>query len=1054
MANMNPNKPVLLGIEWAPLKSAMRPLDIQTEYGYGFTVTGASGGNVLDRVPLNYYPPESAIFGQTMFYAVYPRGREDDVGQIQVTRVTVATAGVTATGATATGPGTGQNLQQQGDDQGYLFTATGQRVRVAMASMPGGLSGKRILGVDLVYQASGTPGFAFEPTLENFTVVYPYGSLMSGPPSLSQVSTLGVVRLGEVNPFWNNPAAVYPDTNAFRYPFRYPELLNLVSGSGTPLFVGVRCTSMPVSGSAKLGYLALDIYYCEESRVGYGGVALGDPNVTGTLFVNPDGDLQGQIPIRDTSFVADPTLAPGEYTLMGGLADAGDKYNAGDKVAFSSVYQYRSLLSHPTFQTTKFQRPVGNRPATAPLTTSSQYMHAASMASGAGVALGNGETPFPYYVLDAAPVYITPAGVSIEAQQQIHNEASVNDVRYEQVRFYARRFNPTAPGDLQVVVQSTGTVSITPTAFNALPELTVGENGAGTGWREVVLPIVADFTSDASFRTVSFRMRSVVASTPADQWQIMVARALIPNIAGDSTDVSASKSIYDGLQNATLTWKSPLVSGGATSDSVSTAIVVFSSDAPAPTGLAIVTGTQALTNIAIECGTPSRCVPTGISYNAISWGANGVVCDTFSRTSASGLGTADTGQTYSTTGGVATDYTIDGSLGHIAASLTRKRVMSSNGPGNDFDFTMQFGMLGIVTGGPVHTNVYGRMPDINNGYFANLQWGPTGNLTLGIYKLVAGVQTLLDTATVIDTYPTNGTLTQMNIRFRGTGTGLYAKAWKVGTTEPTGWSHMISDASIVNGDKIGWEAYLDATNTNVPPFDVQFDAVTASPATLYGATYELQRMDTMDTTWATIALLPVCTISMRDYEARVGVQSSYRLRFINIGGFNGPWSSTVNATLPAPGVTGAGTANSVLIFTSNQTPSRNLAHTMQFGSSVDEEFDFREADSVVFREQYNRDFVSAFHGTERGGDRFARTLLIRNAAVASGSEALPDFNSLRDLAWADLPYVCVRDELGDRWFAIVQVPSGNVRRNRRLYLAQVIITETTSTPAPLTGAQS
>jgi hypothetical protein len=74
-------------------------------------------------------------------------------------------------------------------------------------------------------------------------------------------------------------------------------------------------------------------------------------------------------------------------------------------------------------------------------------------------------------------------------------------------------------------------------------------------------------------------------------------------------------------------------------------------------------------------------------------------------------------------------------------------------------------------------------------------------------------------------------------------------------------------------------------------------------------------------------------------------------------------------------------------------------------------------------------------------------ILVQAAAITVPS--LADFKGLRDLAWDDLPYVCVRDELGNRWFANVLVPAGETKRNRRLYLAQIRVTEVTDTPAPV-----
>jgi len=49
----------------------------------------------------------------------------------------------------------------------------------------------------------------------------------------------------------------------------------------------------------------------------------------------------------------------------------------------------------------------------------------------------------------------------------------------------------------------------------------------------------------------------------------------------------------------------------------------------------------------------------------------------------------------------------------------------------------------------------------------------------------------------------------------------------------------------------------------------------------------------------------------------------------------------------------------------------------------------------------------------------------------------------------NVPYICVRDEDGNRWLATVLVPSGRVLRDRRLYMAPISVIEVTATPAPV-----
>jgi hypothetical protein len=225
------------------------------------------------------------------------------------------------------------------------------------------------------------------------------------------------------------------------------------------------------------------------------------------------------------------------------------------------------------------------------------------------------------------------------------------------------------------------------------------------------------------------------------------------------------------------------------------------------------------------------------------------------------------------------------------------------------------------------------------------------------------------------------------------------------------------------------------------------------PASGFGY-YELQRMDTVTTDWQTIMknTSPSGT-SYKDYEARVGLQSSYRIRAVDVLDFAGSWSSTVDITMAAPGVTGGSCISDghVLIFTSNerQDGSINLAYSEAWmGSSVVEEpFSFPEAGQNVVQMMFDKDFPTIFRPAERGGETFQRTLLVQAAAISPPTAG--DFRALRDMAWDDVSYVCVRDEDGNRWFATVIVPDGNIMRDRRLYLATINVIETSDTAFPV-----
>lgn len=236
------------------------------------------------------------------------------------------------------------------------------------------------------------------------------------------------------------------------------------------------------------------------------------------------------------------------------------------------------------------------------------------------------------------------------------------------------------------------------------------------------------------------------------------------------------------------------------------------------------------------------------------------------------------------------------------------------------------------------------------------------------------------------------------------------------------------------------------------PTALSYIRLTWSATAATGMSYELQRWDA-NTDWQTIMLATNPAITgFNDYEARVGIPSVYRIRARNVLDFNGQWSVQVTGTVNAPGVTmpSCGTnKRGVLLFTSNasQSGAYNLAYAMTWDGAAQEDFSFAEAGGVSISQQLDRDYQVATHGSERGGEIFNRTLLIANAAVAT--PRLANVMSLRNMAWADLPYVCVRDDIGDRWLASVIVPSDVVKRNRRLYNAQVTIIEVTGTANPV-----
>ncbi len=206
--------------------------------------------------------------------------------------------------------------------------------------------------------------------------------------------------------------------------------------------------------------------------------------------------------------------------------------------------------------------------------------------------------------------------------------------------------------------------------------------------------------------------------------------------------------------------------------------------------------------------------------------------------------------------------------------------------------------------------------------------------------------------------------------------------------------------------------------------------------------YEIQRNDAF-TDWQTVALITTSTVTaFEDYEARIGYQSCYRIRTVATTGISSAWSSTVCDTVAAYGCG--------LTLTANSWPEGSVAYGDVFdgsGGFVDKEYRFPEVDEVQERTFHGRDGKVAFIPAERRWSEFDRRLMV--ASIVATGPAPMQADPIRDLSRATLPYVCVRDEDGGRWFANVQVGSLTDRRPGRFEYVDIHVNELTLVAYPI-----
>jgi hypothetical protein len=202
---------------------------------------------------------------------------------------------------------------------------------------------------------------------------------------------------------------------------------------------------------------------------------------------------------------------------------------------------------------------------------------------------------------------------------------------------------------------------------------------------------------------------------------------------------------------------------------------------------------------------------------------NPAVYDTFTRVSASGWGTADSGDVWSNSGGSATDHTTNGTVAQQSTSFvsTPGHHDTVTSPAADVDLKADFASAALATGGSQYIGLMARMLDTNNFYYAQLAFTTTQAIQLNLLKKVASSDTTLASATATEL--THAASTFFTLRLQVIGSTVQAKVWAQGTVEPGTWHVSATDVALVQAGSIGVRSYLDAANSNTLPFTFSID---------------------------------------------------------------------------------------------------------------------------------------------------------------------------------------------------------------------------------------
>lgn len=1047
MGDYNPHIPQILGQEWVPIRNedtTFSPSVNSVELGHDFATVVP---HTIRDMRLYANTTAAGITTDQYFTtAIYPTDVTDQSGPIGKVIIPCTSGGITGTGISLVGGATSvADALANGSDLkwvGAVYSGGLQYLDMyfGVNRYSTILSGKRILDVRLLYTAYGTPTSMFTDFDTPDTNVYINqvnigGSVLFGPltgPDVvdRQLGTVNAIDFGDIDHFWN--PAVSPANTSERLPWRYTDLQRFEPSASNRLTTLMLFQLGDPTAVLVVTYAALEVTYCVEKRLIVGG------GVGGNFGTNI-------FPARDiTTFAADPSLVSGVYSVTAAGNNAGDIGNGRwRRSQYPKLNALRELYSIPPHRGIQVDIPSAEGQ-----TFTQQTTHVLPQIS-IHTSGGPLTEVHVYGRQAAAQVYH-----NVSPTQEIY-DAGLTPASYPQVRYYARRFGDTTVPLLlssPTISGSGQAVSVSPSEWDALDPII-------DGWKEITLRF--DTPPALGSGTNPQWIWSATTETAGNRWEVLGAVA--PAITGIPGDLITFVSLPNQLGPAT--YGAP-VSGAAInfawiigsipqtfplnpidSDPAADAVLLFSQDPPAISGFSLSQANQPLSGIGLNCGVAPDFIPTAIDYNQLQWSINpsAVASDTFERSVSSGWGTADTGQTWSVTG-TASNYSVSNGAGRVLVTSTAFRTANlSTFRAQNINVSGQIWTDTLPTGAYQAGGVAFRIQSATDYNFALLRFNPgSGNIFLEIYSAVASVLTLAGSIPMATLYVPG---TKVNLAIQAQGPEVKAKAWLESETEPDFWMLQVAISANNSAGSVATKTFIQ--NASIAGVTLSYDNLVFSE--LAEGYTELQRMDDF-TDWQSIMKSTNnLNVIFNDYEARIGLQSSYRIRHVNVYGFAGPWSATLTNTIPAPGVTATSltATDHVLVFTTNsvQSGASNLAYSPGWEGEVNEDFNFPESAGQAYQTMYNRDFVTVFRPSERGGTNFSRTLLVQAAAIAP--ETLEDFTSLRNMAWADVPYICVRDEEGNRWFANVSVPSGNVLRDRRLYMAPVAIVEVTDTPTPV-----
>lgn len=206
-----------------------------------------------------------------------------------------------------------------------------------------------------------------------------------------------------------------------------------------------------------------------------------------------------------------------------------------------------------------------------------------------------------------------------------------------------------------------------------------------------------------------------------------------------------------------------------------------------------------------------------------AFNTDAAVVDTYTRSVSNGWGTPDTGPATTSTGGSASDYSVNGTLGlQSLGSIGTTRLTEYPVALVDVDMTGSVATDKLATGASQTMRFSARRNTDSNEYRVLLSFKTNQTMDISITKTVAGAFSTLASSTSVSGL-VHAANTRFSWRFKVQGTQLAAKVWLTSGSQPAAWTVTTTDSSLTTAGAIALSSGLDGGNTNTLPVIASWD---------------------------------------------------------------------------------------------------------------------------------------------------------------------------------------------------------------------------------------